>query len=308
MNQEIKLEIKNNGTWENYISTYSENSLVKIKPYICVSLTLASNTPQTASIAIANPPIELLDLTTNGTQFRISMGYSAMNDGSMDYTKIQPVFVGTISSTRQPYFQEAGAGADQIFVINLVTYQTIKLSSQAQYEANVTLDSVLSGIFEDMTIEYNPDTLSTTKLKTPISLKPDTPIQTLQKHFEKIEGIKIDQKADKIIVSKVGTKESTANTTVIYNKALGDTTANIAPTMIKTKYAYSVTNLYEIELACVVPQVMAYNYVSIENIGTNLSIYNASAQNYTTFYVQQQQVMFGSFGESMHKLLLAGTP
>lgn len=315
MNQEIKLEIYNSTDkkWENYISTYNEDVRLAVKPYIVFSLYMQQNTPTQAEIQIGNPPTNLMDLTAsnNGSiQFRVSIGYSNNDGGAMDYTKIAPVFIGGITNEKPPYFKEAGTGADQIFCIPLITTNSTPANtSPQQWDATTTIDNILTQIFTDETITYEPSSLKSQKTTRPYYIKGNMSIMTIIKNIQKNEGLLISNKGNgTIIVSKDGSIDSSANTTLLYNKEMGDTSlgAFIANTLLKTKYAFSINGLVELELACVVPQLLAYNHISIENVGTNIILYNTQGKTYTTYTIRQQNIVFGSFGESMHKIVVTG--
>lgn len=322
INQEILVEIFNeNKGWEVLITSFGRNP-IQYRPYIAINMQMQSSLVTGAVLTIGNPTPEIVK-NIWGKKLRISIGYSELKEGLLGYTfdtsKIKPVFIGTIAG-QAPYQVDSGKGTDQSLVIPLMI-ATLATGENTSFEENTSLDTALKTIFPDAKIKYTPLTLSTQLLQKPFIYNKGWTWTEIVNHFELNENILLTTNNMEAInvttPTEVNRVMATSNAgsdsvAIIYNQPLNMAQSGIANTFIKTKYAtISLQQAVDIELALVCTTLIGRIYAKIENIGSNINIFNVNEDNSiassgvpSIYRVTAQHIVFSTFGDSSHTISL----
>lgn len=297
MNQDILVEIKNDtGRFVPLVQSYNDKIPSKIIPYILFSYSEQSGIPSQGLLSIANPDANMCN-GIFGRQFRISIGYSSVTNSKVQ-RKLMPVFVG--QCVQSPVFYNESA-TDQILTIPLAYVGVF--GDYVSMTTNNKIGEALAKLLPNAIIKYHPIALDKQFLKKPLALNGKINLSIIQKYFAENEGLLIKwvSNDNSYLVTKKDSGGLSVTSGVIPNNSL--------KTSLLTKYAViDVSGVLNIELACVLPSLLGKVNATIENIGTNINVFNASSSKFSsTFFIMKQEITFSTWGDSTHSLGLLAT-
>lgn len=302
---------------------------VNYKPYIAVTLSITSTLITGATLSWGNPP-ESVAKNMFGRIVKIECMYASLKDNKFQLSQASE-FIGVV--TQPPYYVDGTTYSDKILVMPL-SMGAVFDNKPAKLPDTMKIGDVLNAIFNiegvPKTINYYPKTIKDQYLKKEILFNPNTMNLTqLIDYFLEVEDLIIKIMPNccisvsnrEYIKRTLKNKSTELNTGIIHNekesvksqikKGGGFTRGNYVMSFLKTRFA--VMNLsggVDIELAFFLPHLIGKEYCIIKNVGTNINIYASVANSTTTktqtgdmtFYIQRQEVVFSTWGDSSHTL------
>ena len=285
------------------------------KPHISFSMTVITGHPTQATLVIHNPLRDFCQGIYN-FEFRIWAGYSWVIGGEVKHNIIN-VFTGKniMDITTQTN------GVDVALSIPL--HLTPAKVGHRLFDEKITIEDFLKKVLPYSYLNNTEPTMSIakTKLNQAIQWEDNFGIAELESSL-KAMGYIIVVFHDQIMLgyvkdvinddeNYVEIPSNNQNTPVIPNQPFSRDRVS-APTCIHTKYsAIGNKGTFPLDLAFFIPQLVTYPYCTIENISTNINIFESikragrNIQDDRVFKIFKQQISFDSVGQqNSHNLQL----
>lgn len=334
---------KSNVAGKKFTTASSLNILYRIRPYIGVQMQIQDALVTSMTLSVANPPIEFVkDLV--GKLFQVTLAYSNIKGGQF-VLKEFVVFTGIV--VQPPYFREGGQGTDQILYIPLTLGALPRVSANKDkyfnaIEGITKYSEAFKYLFTEnkysaiKNIVYDPKTLANEYFKSSADFNLSVlDFSNIQQHFKFIEGLNIYTdnvttlyvSTNQQLIANMGSggnKNQKLNCGKVFNQSYDNRQTNYSAkpereknnryvsSYIKTKFAViGLDNSVSLELAFVLLNLIGKRYCSIDNIGTNIEIYQSKdgqADTTKAFYIQRQEIFFSTWGDSRHTISLLAQP
>lgn len=298
---------KKDQTIANVYDKSKPDKCIRFQPFIGVSIETSMDFPVNAVLSLGNPPPTLARNIIN-QEIEIFIGY----ENPFGNSGTRSIFNGIVSNNA--YFEDKNGGSDVILHIPLIASGIFNVTTttsgfkEVLIEAGTKIVDALNQLGVKK-IEVSDEVKSRVAST---SFRYNERINTQQDiiNWLRDEGLFVSDRngslfimANEVYYSNKGTNKS--RSVSILNKK--ENTYPLINTGIINKY--SVSNLgqvFSLDLAYCIPQLIKSPFITIPNVSTNINIFDSKSEDSvgSTFRILRQKVAFDTMGGNSHSLEL----